>query len=30
MITCHLTYEIDSGQIEAFERFARRAADYAW
>ncbi len=24
MITCHLTYEIDSGQIEAFERFARR------
>ena len=24
MITCHLTYEIDPAQIEAFERFARR------
>ncbi len=24
MITCHLTYEIDPRQIEAFERFARR------
>jgi hypothetical protein len=24
MITCHLTYEIDPEQIEAFERFARR------
>lgn len=23
MITCHLTYEIDPAQIEAFERFAR-------
>ncbi len=24
MVTCHLRYEIDPGQIEAFERFARR------
>jgi hypothetical protein len=24
MISCHLTYQIDPGQIEAFERFARR------
>ena len=24
MITCHLRYEIDPDQIEAFERFARR------
>ncbi len=24
MITCHLTYEIDPRQIDAFERFARR------
>jgi hypothetical protein len=24
MITCHLTYEIDPAQIDAFERFARR------
>ncbi len=24
MITCHLTYEIDPEQIEAFEHFARR------
>ena len=24
MITCHVRYEIDPAQIEAFERFARR------
>jgi len=24
MVTCHLTYEIDPRQIEAFERFGRR------
>ena len=24
MITCHVKYEIDPSQIEAFERFARR------
>jgi hypothetical protein len=24
MITCHITYEIDTDQLEAFERFARR------
>jgi hypothetical protein len=24
MITCHLTYEIDPRQIDAFERFGRR------
>ena len=24
MITCHLRYEIDPDEIEAFERFARR------
>jgi hypothetical protein len=24
MITCHLTYQIDTDQLEAFERFARR------
>ena len=24
MITCHIRYEIDPAEIEAFERFARR------
>jgi hypothetical protein len=24
MITCHVTYQIDPGQLEAFERFGRR------
>lgn len=24
MISCHITYQVDPGQIEAFERFARR------
>ena len=27
MVTCHVRYEIDPAQTEAFERFARRWMD---
>ena len=28
LVTCHLRYEIDPAQIEAFERFARAYEQY--